>query len=70
MLYTILGAMIGGFSSSLLCRLFKISETRSYFPSDAEIFVFIGTLIGMGAGFGYGSSQLLAGTHIIQTLKS
>jgi hypothetical protein len=71
MIYTILGAMIGGGSSFLLCRLFKISDsTSTYAPSEALICVTLGTLIGMGAGFGYGTSQLLSGTHIVQTLKS
>ena len=69
MIYTILGGITGAIVSFVLCRLFRVSEISvSFFPSPASICIYMGTLIGFGAGFGYGSGQLLAGTHLYQNL--
>ena len=70
MVYTILGGLIGGTVSFMLCRLFGVSQNSGVYavPSKTEVFIFFGTIIGLGVGFGYGTGHLLAGTHIIQQL--
>lgn len=68
MIYTIMGAILGGTFSFVLGRLFQVSEHSNYAPSSMNIIILLGILIGGGIGFGYGSSLFLNGTHIFQKL--
>jgi hypothetical protein len=73
MLFTILGAIIGGFGASFLLKILGVSFRRStyfpsLFPSPGEIGILLSILVCAGIGFGYGSGQLLNGTHLFNKL--
>lgn len=69
MLYTFLGAFIGGILTYIFCKWTRVNfTTGTGFFSDAGIYMFVGILIGAGAGFGYGVSALLSGNHVVQRL--
>jgi len=69
MLYTIGFGIFGLFFTTFLCRLFNVNMRSSHFmPSQGEVLVLLGGLVGAGIGFGYGSGQLMAGTHLYNKL--
>jgi hypothetical protein len=73
MLFTILGAFIGGFVSYYLAKCLGIGFNRSAgivrVISMGDVVVFAGILIGGGIGFGYGTSLLLSGKHLFNRLN-
>lgn len=68
MVYTILGAFLGGIVTYALCKWNRVSFANTYIFSDAFMYIAVGTFIGAGAGFGYGIGALAHGTHIVQRL--
>ena len=64
MLYTILGAVLGGVGSYVLFKVFDVDFRGDRFiPGIGVIGVIFTTLMGAGIGFGYGSASLLNGNH-------
>ena len=68
-MYTIIGAIIGGYVAYGLANLGNASFSRGYAPSSGHIIVFSGILIGIGIGFGYGSALFMNNEHIIQKIN-
>lgn len=72
MLYTIIGGFVGGCATYFICKLTGVSfdSSSSYikFPSNGNIIVFLGFIIGASMGFGYGTSQFIAGNHMLNDM--
>lgn len=69
MLYTILGGFLGGIVSYSLLKCFNVSfRSGDYGMSYGDLGVLCGIMMGIACGFGFGTSQLFAGTHPINKL--
>ncbi len=64
MIYTIMGSVAGASVCYLLAKCNNVStSSMGFFPSPSEFYVICGFVLGAAVGFGYGSGQLIAGTH-------
>ena len=63
MLYTIAGAIIGGTTAWVACKLCDTDLSRGYAPSSGQYLIIMGTILGAGIGFGVGSTRLLSGHY-------
>jgi hypothetical protein len=69
MLYTVVGTFLGGMLSYCYCKWKRVSfSTYNGFFSDAAMYIFVGGLVGAGAGFGYGVNALVNGNHLVYML--
>lgn len=69
MLYTLLGAISGGFLTYLFCKLTGINTGASsqqiiLMPSKGQILILLGIIFGAGTGFGIGSYKLTHGNYL------
>lgn len=63
-LYTLLGGISGGVIMSVIGRMRRFrTGSNGFFPSDRDIGILFGTLVGGCIGFGYGASAIANGTH-------
>ena len=69
MIYTFFGGVIGGAGSYIVLKCIGCSFINNgmfiRFPSKEEIGIGTGIIIGGSIGFGYGTAQLIRGTHIL-----
>ena len=68
MFYTILGALLGGTATFVMCKVCNVSFKSSSnsvvcVPSPGTIFTALGVLAGGSLGFGYGLHALTTGNH-------
>lgn len=64
MLYTILGAVLGGVGSYVLFKVCDVDFRGSrFFPGIGQFGVIFTTLMGVGIGFGYEYALLMSGNH-------
>ena len=69
MFYTILGMVIFGSLTYVLCKLNDVSfRSSGCVPSEGSVFTILGVLVGAGLGFGYGLHALTTGTHSVVNL--
>ena len=65
MLYTIVGAVFGGFVTYVGCKLTDVdSRSFGFIPSNLDLCVIVGTFAGACVGFGVGANALANGTHV------
>lgn len=66
MYYTILGALIGGVGTFIVCKCRNVSFIDSkLIPSEGGIATFLGTFAGGVIGLAYGAHAIGAGSHPI-----
>ena len=69
MLYTIAGALIGGLGTYVVCKVVSGSSFDNRgggyinFPSGGEMLVLLGTVVGAGIGFGFGTARFMTGHY-------
>ena len=69
-LYTLTGMFFGGVCSIVVGRIIRISDAHSSFvPSNLELFIFFGIVLGGAAGFGYGVARFSNGTYLPSFIK-
>lgn len=72
MLYTILGGLLGGGATYVLCKYFDIEMEekgpRRMFPPAGIVLVILGTVACGCIGLGIGANELAHGTHPINKL--
>ena len=65
MLYTIAGALIGGFGGYFVAKMQNVDfRSNGWLFSNGELFTLGTTIIGAAIGFGIGSTKLLNGTYL------
>lgn len=65
MLYTIGGALIGGVSTYIICKVMNEEIGTSHIvPTRGDLLIIFATILGAGIGFGIGVSKLANGNYL------